>query len=267
MAKKENCNHKNPEICKWIKEFRTTHKGKIYGYLRLFTALNRWVLKNKNQEITEKISQKQVRKIMKEHNWKGKSRTNLGYKKEVKITNKWKPEMDLINNIYNSTTSSNQIWSMDTKQVMTKQGWIYILAIRDFYSQAIIGYKIDKSKSYDAIVGTSLTMALSSFSKEQLKGTILHSDNALEFYCDKLQKNISFLNMKLSKKKPNNMGGNALSENWFYHLEVEWLPNEWNMYETCESAIKDIEEYIKFYNYERIHSKFNAPPMEHFRIE
>ncbi|WHQ37310.1 IS3 family transposase [Spiroplasma sp. SV19] len=66
-------------------------------------------------------------------------------------------------------------------------------------------------------------------------------------------------NFKLSKKKSYKLGHNALSENTFYHLTVEWL--SYNKYETINQAINGIKEYVKFYNYERIHSQWDHSPM------
>ncbi|WP_342273022.1 hypothetical protein [Spiroplasma endosymbiont of Acasis viretata] len=37
--------------------------------------------------------------------------------------------MDKVNKDYKSTTSSNQIWSMDTKQINTKEGWLYLFVV------------------------------------------------------------------------------------------------------------------------------------------
>lgn len=152
-------------------------------------------------------------------------------------------------------------WSMDIKYVKTKEGTLYFNWIKDFHSHAIIGSSYGTSMQYETIVKESLEKVFYNVKKYNINITnlIIHSDNGKQYYHQDFLKWMKKLNIKVSKKKPYKFGHNALSENSFYHLAVEWLP--YHQYKTIKEAITDIKEYEEFYNYERIHSKFMDSPM------
>lgn len=261
-----NCNHKYQELCKLLIEFHFTRKGQIYGYLRIFSAFKEWLKKAKNININIELSTKQMRKIMKDHNLQGLKQTKNNYPKNKKNPNKWIPTMDKVNKNYKSTTASNQIWSMDTKQINTKEGWIYLFVIVDFYSNNVVSYHTTTSKSYQNLILPALEKIRKQFSWNQVKNVILHSDNANEFYCQEITKWALDKQIILSKKEPYDIGGNVISENWFSHLSQEWLPKGANQYLSINEAINDVNQYVMFYNYERIHYKFLKPPILQIKI-
>lgn len=261
-----NCNHKHPQLCQLLIEFHSTRKGQIYGYLRIFPAFKEWLVKEKYITLFLNLSIKQMRKIMKDHNIQGLKQTKNDNSKNTKTAHKWIPTMDKVNKDYKSTTASNQIWSMDTKQISTKQGWLYLLVIIDFYSNNVVSYNTSTSKSYQDLILPALEKISQQFSWNQIKNVILHSDNAAEFYCQDISNWAIDKQIILSKKKPYDIGGNVLSENWFAHLSQEWLPKGSNQYLTINEAINDVNQYIMFYNYERIHSKFLKPPILQIKI-
>ncbi|AOX43971.1 hypothetical protein S100390_v1c06340 [Spiroplasma sp. NBRC 100390] len=71
------------------------------------------------------------------------------------------------------------------------------------------------------------------------------------------------VSFKLSKKKPYNLGHNALSENTFFDLVVEWL--SYDEYQSIDEAISDIKLYVHLYNFEWIYSKWNVSPLINLR--
>ncbi|WP_338987381.1 hypothetical protein [Spiroplasma endosymbiont of Dasysyrphus albostriatus] len=44
------------------------------------------------------------------------------------------------------------------------------------------------------------------------------------------------------------------------------MPKDSNQYLTINEAINDVNQYVMFYNYERIHSKFLKPPILQIKI-
>lgn len=211
------------------------------------------------------LTPKQMRKIMEDHQLHGKSRTGKPYKNSETSADLWTPEMDLIKNDY-SIAKNEHKWSMDIKYIQTEEGTLYINAIRDFYSQAIIGYHLLSTMTYEDLVKPSIEMAVKHYKKLGIsyQQLIIHTDNGKQYYARSFIDYAKNSNILLSKKQPNKFGGNALSENWFYHLSVEWIGNK--IYKSFEEATKDIIEYIHFYNYDRIHTKWNDSPMSIFGL-
>lgn len=171
--------HGRNNFCKRLLAFHRDRKHKIYGYRRLFFAFKQHCLENGMEHLVkDELTKKQMYKIMKDHNIKGQNRTGLPYKKEVKQTNKWNKDMDLIQNNY-SNDKTQPVWSMDIKYIHTKEGYLYINAIRDFYSQAIIGFWMLNEMSYEKLVLPSLNMAVDLYKKLDIsmENLIVHTDN------------------------------------------------------------------------------------------
>lgn len=87
--------------------------------------------------------------------------------------------MDKVNKDYKSTTSLNQIWSMDTKQINIKESWLYLFVIINFYSNNIVSYNLISIRSYKDLIKNQPIILL----KSSKKNVILYSDNTNEFYC------------------------------------------------------------------------------------
>lgn len=122
--------------------------------------------------------------------------------------------MDLIKNDY-SIAKNEHKWSMDIKYIQTEEGTLYINAIRDFYSQAIIGYHLLSTMTYEDLVKPSIEMAVKHYKKLGIsyQQLIIHTDNGKQYYARSFIDYAKNSNILLSKKQPNKFGGNALSEN------------------------------------------------------
>lgn len=114
---------------------------------------------------------------MKDHNLQGFKQTKNNYPKNKKNPNKWIPTMDKVNKNYKSTTASNQIWSMDTKQIKTQEGWLYLFVIIDFYSNNIVSYNTFSNKSYQDLILPALEKISQQFSWNQINFENKFSEN------------------------------------------------------------------------------------------
>lgn len=243
--------HNDVKICNLIAKTLKNRKTMIYGYRRMTEFL-----KNKyNIVSTIKI----IRKIMYDHKYKAKIRhqwTYINTEKEIKIY-----ETNLIKHNY-KTTNSCEKWCMDIKYIQTLQGTIFLNIVRDFHSLAILGYEISDNLSFDNLVKPALEAALKivNFSKN----IILHTDNGTQYKSEKFYNFCSQYNLKTSKSKPGVSTDNALAENFFSHLSAEWIKSK--IYKTRVEAINDTKDYIEFYNYERICSKFSNSCWDNIKI-
>ncbi len=74
-------------------------------------------------------------------------------------------------------TAPNQVWLTDITEHPTKEGKLYLCAIKDCYSSKIVGYSID-SRMKSALAASALRNAIALRSPA---GTICHSDRAVSF--------------------------------------------------------------------------------------
>jgi len=150
----------------------------------------------------------------------------------------------------------NQKWCTDITYVMTSTGWAYLSVIKDLFDGYIVAHQFSMRNDV-ALVTRTIQKARQ---KEMVTGTLLHSDQGHQ-YCSQAY----YVLMKDYKLMPSmsrkaNCWDNAPIESFFGHLKEEAL----RQYPTL--SFKDtkqiIDEYIYFYNYERIQLKTKQTPYQ-----
>jgi len=156
------------------------------------------------------------------------------------------------------TTRPNQKWVTDVTYILTQQGWGYLSTIKDLFDGFIVASVFAKQNSIGLVTQT-VRQALQ---KEKVTaGLVLHSDQGHQYtsqaYYDVLVKQY---NITPSMSRRANCWDNAPMENFFGHLKEEYLRHFKNP--TFEQAQQLIDEYIHFYNYERIQLKTKQTPYQ-----
>ncbi|AHF57898.1 DDE-type integrase/transposase/recombinase [Spiroplasma eriocheiris] len=198
---KAECHGFKSNFCSRLIIFHNSRKGRIYGYRRLKSAFVSYS-KNKGEGYYgHNLTEKQMRKIMKDHNLHGKNRTGLPYKNEKRSTINWTEDMDLIKEKFKMI--STPVISMDIKYVKTLEGYLYFNWVKDLKSHAIIGFAYSKNMSYFELAKPSLQRAIELLKSNNidLNNLIIHSDNGLQYYHQDLIKYAQDNNFRLSKKE------------------------------------------------------------------
>lgn len=89
--------------------------------------------------------------------------------------------------------------------------------------------------------------------KGHLEGLILHSDQGAQYTSYAYQKICIDNGIKLSMNAPGTPGDNAAMESFYSNLKRETLYS--NYYYTIQKYMKDVIEWIGFYNTKRIQLK------------
>ena len=156
-----------------------------------------------------------------------------------------------------AATQPNQKWVTDVTWIQTRQGTVYLSVIKDLYDGFIVAHAAS-SQNLVELVTTTLQRALRGHSR--MIGLALHSDQGHP-YCSRAY----FLTTRQAQITPSmsrrgNCWDNAPMENFFGHLKEEAIrPLK---LETIQQAKEVIDEYIHFYNYERIQLKTKLTPYE-----
>jgi transposase InsO family protein len=152
---------------------------------------------------------------------------------------------------------ANQKWGTDVTFIRTVQGMLHLSIIKDLFDGFIVSYEMSLTNSLELVLKT-LKKALQ---KETIPdGLVLHSDQGHQ-YCSKpyatlLQQH----KITASMSRKGDCLDNAPTENFFSHLKTEVI---YRMAVGPVSEMKQIiEEYIYFYNYERIQLKTKQTPFE-----
>jgi len=152
----------------------------------------------------------------------------------------------------------NQKWVTDITFVRLQQGWAYLSIIKDLFDGFIVGHVLHGRND------VALVLQTIQHAKDNQKitdGLILHSDQGFQYtsqaYYDAL---VNQSHMTPSMSRRGNCWDNAPAENFFSHLKEEYLRHL--PLPTLQQAKQFVDEYVHFYNYERIQLKTRQTPYE-----
>ena len=151
----------------------------------------------------------------------------------------------------------NQKWVTDISYIRTGEGFLYLSIIRDLYDNSIVAYKTSTCQNINLVLST-LSAAKK---KEKVTGELqLHSDQGFQYTSQEYFNLTTSYNINQSMSRRGNPYDNALAENFFSILKTECI-NRVKL-KTYNEARTLIDEYIYFYNNQRIQLKTKLTPLE-----
>ena len=151
----------------------------------------------------------------------------------------------------------NQKWVTDISYIHTKQGVIYLSVIRDLYDNSIVAYKTGTEQNINLVLSTIRAAK----KKEKVTAELqLHSDQGFQYTSQAYFKLTQSYGITPSMSRRGNPYDNALAENFFSILKTECIYRV--KLQTYEEARLIIDEYIHFYNHQRIQLKTKLTPLE-----
>lgn len=156
-----------------------------------------------------------------------------------------------------SAERPNQKWVTDISYIHTKQGVLYLSVIRDLYDNSIVAYKTGTEQNINLVLSTIKEAK----KKEEVTAELqLHSDQGFQYTSHPYFKLTKEYNITPSMSRRGNPYDNALAENFFSILKTECIYRV--KLQTYEEATLLIDEYIHFYNHQRIQLKTKLTPLE-----
>jgi transposase InsO family protein len=156
-----------------------------------------------------------------------------------------------------SADKPNQKWVTDVTYINTKQGRAFLSTIKDLHDGFIVAYHLGKNNSVENILNT---LRLAKRKAVVTDGLILHSDQGLQYSSFAYYSLTKKYNISPSMSRSGNCWDNAVIENFFGHLKEEAIRHFPNP--SFEEAKQIIDDYIQFYNYERIQLKTRQTPYQ-----
>ena len=214
-----------------------------YGYRRVQI----WLLR----EFGIVINHKAVLRLMNKYNMLSKSRRKRKWVQNCESIHRYANLLE--RNFY--AERPNLKWCTDISYIPTREGFVYLSVIKDLYDNFVVAYKIG-TENNNQLVYETLKMA----KREVTAEVQLHSDQGFQYTSQGYFKLIQSYHIIPSMSRPGTPLDNACAENFFSTLKSEWLHH-------CIPATKEearllLEEYIHFYNYERIQLKTKLTPFE-----
>ena len=140
----------------------------------------------------------------------------------------------------------NQVWATDITYLPMKHGFVYLVAIIDWYSRYVLSWRISNTLDTDFCID-ALNDALSGHGKPE----IFNTDQGCQFTSEEFTDVLKVNGIKIS------MDGKG---RWVDNVFVErlWRSLKWEevyprCYDTVFEAKAGIANWLKFYNNERLH--------------
>ena len=142
----------------------------------------------------------------------------------------------------------NQVWVGDITYIPLGNTFAYLAMLMDLHTRKIIGWSLDLNME-EPLVLASLKQAIKS--RQPSPKLIHHTDRGGQYAGKKYRKIISRSQMLQSMSRAGDCYDNAFMESCFGTIKTEL---EMTAYDSIEKALKDITEYINYYNVLRRHS-------------
>lgn len=156
--------------------------------------------------------------------------------------------------------TANEVWSGDITYIRTNGGFMYLAAVIDWHTRAILSYKL--SNTMDATLATEvLEDALSKYPAPK----IFNSDQGSQYTSTEHTQMLKAHNIQISMNGKGRSIDNIAIERFFRTLKHS------NIYISDYQTIKELKEgvknYIHKYNFKRFHSSINYQKPMNFYLE
>lgn len=146
-------------------------------------------------------------------------------------------------------STSNQLWVGDITYIpVASLGFCYLSTLMDRYSRKIIGWSMSEDMT-ETLVIDSLRKAISD--RQPAANTIHHTDRGGQYAANRYRAIIRRASMRQSMSRAGDCYDNAFMESCFGTIKTELEMTE---YEKYSVALKELSEYIHYYNNQRRHS-------------
>ena len=219
--------------------------NKTYGYRRMWKWLKRVKKIHRNP--------KTILRIMKKYDLLS----------EIRRQRKWR-QMDtqlhkydnLLNRDFHAD-QPNHKWVTDISYIRTGQGVLYLSIIRDLFDNSIIAYKTGTTQTVNLVLDTiRLAMQKEKKVAEELQ---LHSDQGSQYTSQAYFDLTKEYGITPSMSRRGNCYDNAMAENFFSIIKTECIYRHHPA--TFDEARMLIDNYIYFYNNQRIQLKTGVAPL------
>lgn len=152
----------------------------------------------------------------------------------------------------------NSKWVTDISYIHTGQGVLYLSMIRDLYDNSIVAYKTAESQTVSLVLDT-IRLAMTQEKKKVAGRLQLHSDQGFQYTSQAYFNLTKEYGITPSMSRRGNCYNNAMAENFFSILKTECIYRQKT--QTFQLARELIDDFIYFYNHERIQLKTGEAPL------
>jgi putative transposase len=229
------------------------------------------IIKNKITKVFEQIpiyGEKKVHKQLLEDGVKVSLNTVARYRQElglkavlaVKQVNTTMPIKEHKKYSYKlrglNISHANHVWSTDITYIKIAGGMVYMAAIIDWHSKAVLSHRISNTMDVQLVMSV-LNDALEKYPHPEIFNTDQGSQYTSEVHTQRLKN----LGITISMDGKGRATDNICIERFWRSAKVERI--YLNEYQSISKLITDVDDYIEFYNYKRFHQTLDyKKPMD-----
>lgn len=143
----------------------------------------------------------------------------------------------------------NQVWSTDITYIRMAQGFVYLVAVMDWFSRYVLSWSLSLTMELDFCV-EALKRAL-----RRGRPEVFNSDQGSQFTSEKFSGELQARQIAISMDGRGRCMDNIFIERLWRSLKYEevYLKD----YASVTEAREGIERYFRFYNHERLHQSLD----------
>jgi transposase InsO family protein len=218
---------------------------KTYGYRRV----QMWLEREKNRYVNPKT----VLRVMNKYGLLSEIRRYKKYKIMGQQLHKY---TNTLNRDFHADRP-NQKWVTDISYIHTGQGVLYLSMIRDLYDNSIVAYRTGAEQNVRLVLETVKAARKKEAAAVEL---LLHSDQGFQYTSHAYFTLTQSYGISPSMSRRGNCFDNAMAENFFSILKSECIRRQKIKDFTMAKSL--IDDYIHFYNHERIQLRTKQTPLE-----
>lgn len=223
--------------------------GGTYGSPRVHAAL---------QEAGERVSEKRVARLMKEHGLV--ARAGYIYRRAQGVRHFFAQIPNQI--LDRQVTGQDQIWVGDVTYLQCAGRWRYLAVVMDLHSRRIIGWRYGHQRDLSLTLG-ALNQAVAR--RKPASRLIFHSDRGIEYTQFAYQARLAALGIQQSAKRATGFGDNAFIESFFHSMKSDVIRGL--RFQNDALLLDVLKRYIRRYNAHRLHSSLGfKSPIDYERL-
>ena len=148
--------------------------------------------------------------------------------------------------------SPNHIWGLDITYIRLKGGWMYLVAVLDWYSRYVVSWELDQTLELPFVLST-LERALA-----QATPIICNSDQGSHFTSPQYRQLLQAAGVQISMDGKGRALDNIFTERLWRTIKYEEV--YLHEYASPKEARQQLRDYLQFYNHQRLHQALDYCP-------
>ena len=154
----------------------------------------------------------------------------------------------------------NQVWVGDITYIGLHKQFAYLAMLMDLHSRRVVGWALELTMEAPLVI-SALRRAIGL--RQPPAGLLHHTDRGGQYAAKEYRKILLRAGMKQSMSRAGDCYDNAFMESCFGTIKTEL---EMTTYQSFNEALREIGEYINYYNSIRRHSSIDYQSPNHFEL-